>query len=275
MPISFSCGQCGKDYVVSDGLSGKRAVCKACGNRMTIPGAAMTAAAPAPEAQASRPRTVASPASRPAPAYQPPAGDVYGFDEAPTALPPMMPRTSGPAAEEASDSPIPKKKKKKGFFSSDKKKSSGSSFQFTGIGIGGAPAIVVVLIVIWIGSRAGMLGKFGLASKADMEGHMKELVSVADQLTTTLQPVKTAADAARVSPTAKALLTKINNKLASLKGAKGKQEEIDEVERTWGPKLHAASFAFGREIGRIWVIPGARVALAVDAEFEQLTNMKL
>jgi hypothetical protein len=39
MPISFSCGQCGKDYVVSDGLGGKRAVCKACGNRMTIPGA--------------------------------------------------------------------------------------------------------------------------------------------------------------------------------------------------------------------------------------------
>src|SRR5277367_2980723 len=102
MPISFSCGQCGKDYVVSDALSGKRAVCKACGNRMTIPGEAVTATAPvsatAPQAARSSPE--------PAPAYEPPAGDVYGFDEAPSAPPPLMPRTGSPAAAEDSAGPV-------------------------------------------------------------------------------------------------------------------------------------------------------------------------
>jgi hypothetical protein len=270
MPISFSCGQCGKDYVVSDGLGGKRAVCKACGNRMTIPGEAVTSAAPAPETQASRPRPATASASRPSPAYQPPAGDVYGFDEAPSALPPLMPRTSSPAAEEAADSAVPKKKKKKGFFSSSGKKSSG----FTGGG-GGTPAITVVVIIVLALVRFGLSGSFGLSSKTEMVNHMKELIATADQLTTTLQPVRTAADAKRVSPTAKALLSKINNKITSLKGAKGKQKEIDEVESTWGPKLQASSFAFGKEVGRIWTIPGARAALDIDAEFEQLTNMKL
>lgn len=38
MSISFQCSQCGKDYVVSDGLAGKSAICKACGARMTVPG---------------------------------------------------------------------------------------------------------------------------------------------------------------------------------------------------------------------------------------------
>jgi hypothetical protein len=274
MPISFSCGQCGKDYVVSDGLAGKRAVCKACGNRMTIPGEAVTSAAPAPETQATRPRTATAPSSRPSPAYQPPAEDVYGFDEAPSALPPLMPRTSSPAAEEAADSAAPKKKKKKGFFSSSGKKSSGSSFQLTGGG-GGTPAIVVVVLIVGALVRFGLSGSFGLSSKAEMVNHMKELIATADQLTSTLQPVRTAADAKRVSPTAKALLSKINNKITSLKGAKGKQQEIDEVESTWGPKLQASSFNFGREVGRIWTIPGARAALDIDAEFEQLTNMKL
>ncbi len=38
MSISFKCSQCGKDYVVSDGLAGKSAICKGCGARMTVPG---------------------------------------------------------------------------------------------------------------------------------------------------------------------------------------------------------------------------------------------
>ena len=54
MPISFTCGQCGKDYVVSDGLAGKRAKCKACNHPMTIPG---KPAASIPTAVAGRPLT--------------------------------------------------------------------------------------------------------------------------------------------------------------------------------------------------------------------------
>ena len=46
MPISFQCGQCNKPYVVSDGLAGKKAMCKQCGNRMTIPGDAATSSEP-------------------------------------------------------------------------------------------------------------------------------------------------------------------------------------------------------------------------------------
>lgn len=45
MAISFACSQCGKDYVVSDGLAGKSAICKACGARMTVPGDAANAEA--------------------------------------------------------------------------------------------------------------------------------------------------------------------------------------------------------------------------------------
>lgn len=48
MAISFACSRCGSDYIVSDGLAGKTAICKACGARMTVPGGdPAEAAAPA------------------------------------------------------------------------------------------------------------------------------------------------------------------------------------------------------------------------------------
>ena len=159
MPISFSCGQCGKDYMVSDALAGKRAVCKACDFRMTVPGgpAAAPAAPPRPAAAPPRPaparpasspkgdvpvaRVVSRPASAPQAKARPDdvpvarvvsrqaelADDIYGLNEAPAALPRMTPRSA--AAEDATTAEAPaKKKKKKGFFSSGKKKSSAKWF---------------------------------------------------------------------------------------------------------------------------------------------------
>lgn len=37
MSIEFSCGECGKQYAVADGMAGVRAKCKACGSTMTVP----------------------------------------------------------------------------------------------------------------------------------------------------------------------------------------------------------------------------------------------
>jgi hypothetical protein len=64
MAISFSCGQCGNDYVVSDGLAGKSAICKACGARMTVPGSGGPAGTEAPTEVA--PSEDATPAAPPA-----------------------------------------------------------------------------------------------------------------------------------------------------------------------------------------------------------------
>ena len=70
MSISFSCSQCGNDYVVSDGLAGKSAICKACGARMTVPG---SAAAEAPAEVEAVDEPAAEVAAGPAPVAPPKA----------------------------------------------------------------------------------------------------------------------------------------------------------------------------------------------------------
>ena len=111
MPISFACGQCGKDYLVSDGLAGKRAKCKACNHRMTIPG---TPAAAIPTAGGSGRRLARSRWPGPCRAAAEPAvEDLYGLNEAAGPLPPVLPRTAYAEATVA-EAPVKKKKKKGG-----------------------------------------------------------------------------------------------------------------------------------------------------------------
>jgi hypothetical protein len=257
MPISFSCGQCGKDYVVSDALSGKRAVCKACGNRMTIPGEAVTATAPvsatAPQAARSSPQ--------PAPAHEPPVGDVYGFDEAPSALPPLMPRTGSPAAEEESAGPVLKKKKKK---------SSGSSFQFTGVGVGGIRGIVV-LVVIGLGI-IGRLG-LGLTSRSDIQAFHQKLIQQRAELTTTLKSIKSAATAKAASPRVKQLLVEMTQHLKNNGKKKGRKEDIKQAVGQFQAKHASDMQVLTQEFTRIAVIPGALAALDIQTELEALDQV--
>ncbi|HEY2156321.1 MAG TPA: hypothetical protein VGH33_11875 [Isosphaeraceae bacterium] len=78
MAISFSCNQCGNDYVVSDGLAGKSAICKACGARMTVPGGAAPADEPADVEAIDEPAsTEATAAPAPAPPPRKPAAPTF------------------------------------------------------------------------------------------------------------------------------------------------------------------------------------------------------
>jgi hypothetical protein len=299
MPIGFSCGQCGKDYLVSDGLAGKRAVCKACGNRMVIPeGRVEPAAGPSyvePRAQSAKARPASS-SPRPAPArpdspstrvarestrparaaapvpkaravrtFEPPVADLYGLDEDPSPLPPIMPRASGGDGAEAAVSPV-KKKKKKGFFSAGaKKKSSGGSSFFDGLG--SSPLVLGIIAVVVIG---GAIGGFSLLSKSQMESIVQQLIDLADDTTAALRPVQTPAQAAAVSSRVKENLRKMCDLLDNAKGKKGERTEVDEVTRKLGPRLQSACFGMGKEFGRLKTMPEVNAALGAMAEFQRM-----
>jgi hypothetical protein len=117
MSISFSCGQCGKDYVVSDNLAGKSAICKACGARMTVPGVE-EAAAPA---------------------------DAYGLDEAESSF--------SPASAAAAPSPdAPEAPPRRPVFGATKPKppvSGGRGSRAIGILIG-------IIVAVVLGLRGGL-----------------------------------------------------------------------------------------------------------------------
>jgi hypothetical protein len=302
MPISFSCVQCGKGYLVGDALAGKKAVCKACNYRMTIPGgsaAAPPASSPRPAAgpssapprpESARPasapkgdvpvaRTVARPASAPKakPADVPvarvvskpaePAHDIYGLDEAPAPLPRLTPRSA--TAEDATTAEAPaKKKKKKGFFSSGKKKSSGGGSQYSGTGIGG-----VRLIGIIIGVAAAGFGGWGLLGKSAIEGVIQKVISQTNQAATTLESIRDLPSATAAAPKVRSEIEAIIATLEANKGKKGKKTDIEEVNRRYAPQIEAAFQRLGAAVARVSTIPGAGAAVAIEPLMMRLMAM--
>jgi hypothetical protein len=268
MPISFSCVQCNKDYVVSDALAGKRAVCKACGNRMTIPGDGVAVATVAAPAQPARPRP-AAPAPRSAQVYEPAAEDLYGFDEAPSALPPLAPRVGSGAQGVEDEGPL-KKKKKRGFFSGgSKKKSSGGSFRLTGIGgVGGWVAVLVVFGII-----SGLAG-FRLIPKGDVEKFHKTLIQQRADLLGILKTVKDVPTAKAASARTKALVTQMT-KLLEVEGhKKGRVNDIKELNQKYQAKHQSDVLALIGEFARMGGIPGAVEALDIQAEMNDLDRVE-
>jgi hypothetical protein len=277
MPISFSCSQCGKDYLVSDGLAGKKAVCKACNNRMMIPGTAASSPAtqrtgspraangPAPAARPVSSRGPAAPTARPVPVARvpEPAEDIYGLDEAPAPLPPMMPRSAGVAEATASEPPV-KKKKKKGFFSSGKK-ASAKSFQYSGVGTG-----PVRLIAIIVGVVAAAVGGFGLASKSEVEKFAQEVVATTHKATAILQTVHDVGSAGAASAPMKQALEAMIGTFERNRNRKANKRDITEVSRRYRPQIEAAGMQFQRECQRVAMIPGALLALNIQSEISRL-----
>jgi hypothetical protein len=283
MPISFACGQCGKSYSVSDGLAGKRAVCKACNNRMVIPGepadtpATAPAAAPRP-APSARPASMttsarpasagprgAAPAARAVPVARvvertpsPPAEDLYGLDEAPAPLPPLMPRSAMNGTAAVDEAPA-RKKKKKGFFSKGKKKSSGGSFQYAGTGIGGLRLIGIVIGVV-----AGLVGSFSLMSKSSIEGVIVQLIAQANQTAATLEGIRDLPGAQAQASQVRAGFQAIITTLEKNKDRKGRKNDIDEINRKYSAQVESSFRRLGMAVGRASQVPGAEAALGLQ-----------
>jgi DNA-directed RNA polymerase subunit RPC12/RpoP len=263
MPISFSCGQCGKDYLVSDGLAGKKAVCKACNHRMTVPGEPATAR---PTAVA-RPATYAEPMARAVPRRAGPvAEDLYGLNEA-APPPPVLPRTAYADATVA-EAPVKKKKKKGGFFASSKKKTSSAP----GIGSDGGGVVWLIRIVVFVVVIGGGIGGWGLLSKSSMEGYLEKLIAMANEGSTALRSVQDSAAASVVAPRVRGVFTRINDTIDEVKDKKGRDTDVDDVERRYGPRLGAAYSALGDELQRVFSIPGARAALGIDDQLLRLAG---
>lgn len=78
MPITFTCGGCGRRYSVDESLVGKRGSCKACGQKFTIPGtdvatapASSSSPAESPAQAGPLPRGQSGPAVRPVAVKEP------------------------------------------------------------------------------------------------------------------------------------------------------------------------------------------------------------
>ncbi len=267
MPISFSCGQCGKDYAVSDGLAGKRATCKACGFKMTVPGGPPAAAA-IPTAVA-RPASYTEPVARAVPRRAGPAAeDLYGLNEAASPLPPVLPRTAY-ADPTVAEAPVKKKKKKGGFFSSSKTKTSSRPSYGSA---GGGGFVWLIRIAVFVVFAVCGIGGWGLLSKSSMEGYCEKLIAMANEGTSTLRPVQDTTTAGIVAPKMRDVFKRINDLIEELKDKKGREEEVNDVQRRYGSRIEAAYSALGREVARVFSIPGAQAALGIDDQLQRLAG---
>lgn len=95
MPISFACGNCRKSYQLDDGLAGKKARCKQCGNEFRIPDLKSKPAAKAHEDDGLDPYGLAEPDGHSAPSP-------YDAEFSPS--PPPKPRRIGSVAPSRSQS---------------------------------------------------------------------------------------------------------------------------------------------------------------------------
>ena len=279
MPISFSCGQCRKDYVVSDGLAGKKAVCKQCGNRMVVPGAAVSGSGFAPQSQSSsgsaptRPVAMAQPVSTPRAIPKAkrvePENDVYGFNEAPSALPPLMPLPGAPS--ESADPPVRKKKKKPGFFSTaGPKKSVGSYGRGGGLSGGG---LIGLLVMVGLGIFGAVMG-FGLSSKSDVESILTRQLDLGDEFIAALESVNSVDTARVASPKIQDILRRMTDNLQQNRNKKAKQSDIAEVVARLKPRDEQQNARAFAATSRIRMIPGALQALNMEAALMRVAALQ-
>ena len=259
MPISFECDQCGKAYVVSDGLAGKKAQCKQCGNRMTIP---------AGSAQPRTPSAVPVSRPRPIPSNVPSADDLYGLNDEPSRLPPLSSRLSGSDGASGDDEPVKKKKKKRGFFSSSAAKKPNAAGS-TGTSLASK---IVTGIFIFL-AVAGGIRTFGLASKSDIMKFNERQFMQLNQLIGYFKSVRDVQSAGRASGPCNQLLTDMYNELSSQRLRKARLADIRAVELTLAPRIQTVEAQLTRELQRIEMIPGAPAALNIEVSFNRLLQL--
>lgn len=194
-----------------------------------------------------------------------PVNDIYGLDEAPAPLPPMMPRGASSADTAVAEPPV-KKKKKKGFFSSSKKKkSSGGGFQYSGPGIGTIRLIVILVVV-----AGSAIGGLGFVSKSGVESFHQTLIAQRAELLAALRPIRSAADAGAAAPRVQDVLSRMTKHLEDNGFKKGRKEDVQEMSSKYGGKHMADTQAIIREFSRVAMIPGALQALGIEGHMQRL-----
>lgn len=235
MSISFSCSQCGKDYVVSDGLAGKSAICKACGARMTVPGAAAVAAGDVP-----------------APA------DAYGLDDPPPAAPPP----ADPMGSPLSASPVPKKFGSPTYTPSKPPRSGGGIGRFIGL------AVVIGFMVL------GAIGRMGLSSKSEVRAFHQKQFELGEQFVAGLKGIKDVASAKAASGPIRNTLQQMTENLEKNGRKKGRKNDVDSVAAEYKPKNAMLEQQVMAEMMRVAMIPGALDALDINEPLERLSKLE-
>ena len=240
--------------MVSDGLAGKKAMCKECGNKMVVPGASggisAGGAAPVPRA-------------RPVP---PPETDIYGLNEEPSALPTMAWK---PAVAESMESPVKKKPRKKGFFSmGGGKKSAGSSG-------GGMSGLSILRLVIGIAVAAffGIRG-LGLSSSTEVRAVLVRQLDMSDEFVAALDGIKSTPDAAAASPRILDILNRMQVNLESNRTKKARINDINRIARELKPRAEAMKGRLTSSMMRVAMIPGALAALNIEGPLQRLAALE-
>jgi hypothetical protein len=245
MPISFACPGCQKNYVVSDGLAGKGATCKACGGRMVVPGAVAVAASPVPApASAARPK--------------PPAADIYGLDDepAPASLPPRASASWANRAEEPAPRRVTSKKKAK---------KSGGGFSLSGIGTGGIRAVIFIGLLI-----VGFLNRSALTPRSSVQEFFQRELTFLQQQATLLHEVTDVPSAKAAAPRLNELIINHAQLLESYIGKKALEKDIKDVENELAPLTKMSVDALLAEQERISKIPGVVEALDIKRAYTRL-----
>jgi hypothetical protein len=226
MAISFSCSQCGNDYVVSDGLAGKSAICKACGARMTVPGEPGLAAEPSVDMPA----------------------DVVGIEEPESVDPTTIagaPRR--PAARVFTPSP------------------SAAGLQPVGApkpqASGGGSGKLIRLVVLVAAVGIAIYSRAGRSTKTDVRAFYQQQVNLNQRMNDILKDVKDVPSAKAASGPLNQVFREQKEFDEKIRSKKANKADIEAAEAEFGPKKEALQKQFIEEMIRVAVIPGASEAL--------------
>jgi hypothetical protein len=228
MAIAFSCNQCGNDYVVSDGLAGKSAICKACGARMTVPGGSGE------------------------PSIDMPA-DVTGLEE-PGSIDPTIiagaPRRPAARMFTAAEAAEPQLKKPAGptFAAPTPKGTSG-----------GAKLLRLLVLVAVVG--VAVYSRAGRSTRTDVRAMYQQQVDLNQRKNDILKGVKDVPSAKAASEPLNQVFREQKDFDEKIRNKKPNKADIAAMEAEFGPKREALQKQLVEEMIRVAVIPGVYDAL--------------
>jgi hypothetical protein len=223
MAIAFSCSQCGNDYVVSDGLAGKSAICKACGARMTVPGGSGE------------------------PSIDMPA-DVVGLEEPSTVDPtiiagaPRRPaaRMFTPPESSAGLTPVAGPK---------------------AAGSGGGSGKLIRLLAILAGVGFAIYMQAGRSTKTDVRAFHQQQIDFMQRINDTLKTVKDVPSAKAAAGPINQAFRELKDFTEKNRNKKARKNDIAAVEAEFQPREEALQKQLIEEMIRVAQIPGASEAL--------------
>ena len=199
-----------------------------------------------------------------------PKQDGYGFDEAPSALPPKMPRPG--SGVEPAEAPI-KKKKKKGFFSTAGPKQTSSAGSFgRGKGMSGFRLIgLIVAVVVAVGG--GITG-LGLSSKSDVETILTRQLDLTDEFVAALNGVTSLESAQASSPKILEIIRRMTENLEKNRHKKARQTDIAAVAARLKFRSDQVESKVFLATRRVAMIPGAIQALNFEQPLQRLAALE-